>query len=157
MISWVGPCHVKPEFMVDGEDLNAGSTIKGDQMLHFIVEKFNCSLLAAVGLQRILGQLSIDLIKKLSSQTKVTAHLLRAGDDIYFENKKLNISIATVSPNSALIHFAINVLNGGAPVPTLSLQELGLEAKTFSLQLMEVFSSEVHSMEKATQKVKWVP
>ena len=40
IISWVAPCHVQLEHMVDFEDKIENSKIAGDLMLHFIVEVF---------------------------------------------------------------------------------------------------------------------
>ncbi|MGE4133883.1 MAG: DUF366 family protein [Bdellovibrionales bacterium] len=156
VIAWIGPCHVTMEHMVDGEDLVAGAQIKGDLMLHFIAEIFESSLFGAVGCQRLLAALIMDHIRETSSKTELTAKLRRDGDDVYCGDLKLSISIATQSPVSSLIHFAVNVLNQGTPVPTISLQEFGLDPRAFAEEILRRFTGEVDSVRIATQKVRWV-
>ncbi|MGE0763041.1 MAG: DUF366 family protein [Bdellovibrionales bacterium] len=156
IVAWQGPCEVTLEHMVDGEDQRAGAEIRGDKMVHFIIEKFDCSLLAAVALQRLLAAIVKDVVqeKALSSATAQVLH--RDGDDIYHGQNKFSISIATVSPTSALIHFAVNVVNEGTPVPTLALQDLKLDAADFAKTVLDRFTAETKSVVQATQKVHWV-
>ena len=156
IVSWVGPCSVSFEHMVDGEDLLAKSKIEGGKMLHFIVEKFRVDLLTAVSLQRVLASLCFELCLEMTCSKTNAMSWTRKGDDIFFENRKLSISIATVSPSSALIHFAVNVENTGTPVPTVALSEFQIEAEDFAKKLMSRFSDELRSIEEASMKVKWV-
>src|SRR5271170_214163 len=90
IVSWVGACDVSFDHMVDGEDLLLAARIAGDRMLHFIVEKFDVSLFAAVGLQRLLACLVKDQIRVLASEKKLGGELLRSGDDIYGNDRKLS-------------------------------------------------------------------
>ena len=79
----------------------------------------------------------------------------RRGDDLYVENRKLNISIATCSANSILLHFGINVTNEGTPVETSALSDFGIQdASKFSELLLHRILKEVQSQIRATQKVK---
>lgn len=156
IIAWVGPCNVLVEHMVDGEDLLAGAEIRGDKMLHFVVEKFESTLLAGVSLQRLLAAMVKDELQKVAGERALAASLFRDGDDIFVGDRKLSISIATQSPVSTLIHFAVNVTNEGTPVKTLSLGDLQIDAKSFALNLMQKFSAEVLSIRDATMKVRWV-
>jgi uncharacterized protein len=156
VVSWVGPCNVSFEHMVDGEDFLAGSEIRGDKMVHFIVEKFNVNLFSGVALQRLMASIVIDYLREKSSVKNIVNHLRREGDDIYFEKQKLSISIATVSPTSTLVHFAVNVVNDGTPVSTLCLAELNIEPSRFAKDICERFAHECTNIESATQKVHWV-
>ena len=151
IVAWVGACDVSFEHMVDGEDLLEQARIAGDKMLHFIVEKFDISLYAAVALQRLLASIVKDQLLTMSKEK-----LFREGDDIYLDDRKLSISIATQSPVSSLIHFAVNVTNKGTPVKTLSLEDLGVEAKPFAIEIMNRFCKETEGIHQATMKVKWV-
>lgn len=152
IISWQGPCEVKTDHMIDGEDLKQNSKIAGDNMLHFILELFDFPLTSAVTLQRLIGEILIKKIKETSTQP---VHLERRGDDLYQEDKKLNISIATCSTNSSLIHFAINITNKGTPVKTCALQDFQIEnPKTFAQTTMEAIKKEYQQIKKATQKVR---
>jgi hypothetical protein len=161
VVSFLGPCDVKNEFMKDGEDLKQNALIKSDMMLHFIFEVFHVELPTGVLIQRIFASLvQNELLKNL----KVN----REGDDLYFDNRKLSISIATSSRNSVLIHFAMNWFETGAPVPIATLPELcqlsdseiKLEsnqapktAEIISVQLMNLISREWLSVKDATCKV----
>ncbi len=157
IISWIGPCEVNSSHMVDVEDLRTRCEIRGHRMLHFILEKFDIPLSTAVAYQRLMGSLTVDILRILSPQKEETQNLCRRGDDIYLGKKKLNISIATQSPVSSLVHFAVNISNEGTPVETLSLEDLDVSTIPFKNQLLKVTCAEVESIHRATQKVKWVP
>lgn len=157
IVSWVGPCDVSLDHMVDGEDKRANARICGSKMLHFIVEKFDVNLTGAVFLQRLLAANAYELLLQMSpllASSKLSWK--REGDDLYWNDKKLSISIATSSPTSTLIHFAVNVSNEGTPVPTTSLEDLKVDAQDFSRRLMDLFTKEVATSVAATQKVHWV-
>lgn len=154
VVSWVGACDVSFEHMVDGEDLLAQAKICSDKMVHFIFELFDTDLRSAVAIQRLFAASAKDLIEASSSIAK--GKIQRHGDDLFFENGKLSISIATKTVNSSLIHFAINVVNEGTPVKTACLNELQVDAKSFSIELMKTFSEEFLSIVEATQKVRTV-
>lgn len=156
LVGWVGPCQIDSARMVDGEDILAHSNICGSRMLHFILEKFDVQLATAVAYQRLMGCLAIDLLRQLSPKEEMVRNLIRCGDDIYFEGRKLNISIATQSPSSSLVHFAINISNEGTPVETLCLEDLEVSPMNFADCFMSAVCAEVESIQRATQKVKWV-
>lgn len=156
VIAWQGACDVALDHMVDGEDRRAGASIRGDKMVHFIIEKFNCTLFAAVALQRLLASIVKDVIQEISPNLEIAEGLYRQGDDLFFGDQKFSISIATVSPVSALIHFAVNVVNDGTPVSTLCLKDLGVDPVVFAKKILDRFSSESLDILNATQKVQWV-
>lgn len=148
IIGFRGPCQVSEKFMIDGEDRFAHEKICGDDMLHFIVEKFPANLLAMVAIQRLMASLLAETLSR-----KGVKSVSRSGDDVFVSEGKLSISIATVSPVSGLIHFALNVSNSGTPVKTSSLNDFGLEPKAFALEILEKFATEITSVDLATRKV----
>lgn len=153
VVSWVGPCNITLDHMVDLEDKIENAKICGDQMLHFIVEVFGSDLTAAVSLQRLFASITKDLIQQ---ETKFKFNLTREGDDIYLHadgKKKLSISIASKSAVSSQIHFAMNIVNEGTPVPTACLNDLGLDGQTVAKQIMNLFAEEYESIVTATKKV----
>lgn len=154
IVSFIGSCNVNPAHMVDGEDLLAGDQICSDEMVHFIIEKFDSTLLAAVSLQRLLSSIAIECLCQLNPSLQ--GQLFRRGDDIYFNDGKLSISIASQSPISSMIHFAVNVTNNGTPVKTSSLHDLNVEPEAFALAVMKAFTDEVDSIVTATHKVRWL-
>lgn len=153
VVSWQGPCEVDFEHMVDGEDLNQRAAIRGSLMLHFVIEIFDRDLAFAVALQRLFVAILKDQLNQGSAILKKRP-LVQKGDDLYWGQHKLSISIATVSPVSQLIHLAVNVSHLGTPVKTCSLQDFKISPKRFSLKLMELWSQEFDSILRATQKVR---
>lgn len=151
VVSWVGACDVSFEHMIDGEDLLAEAKICGSQMLHFVFEIFDQPLIVGVFVQRIFASIAKDVLEE-KAKIKIT----RKGDDLYWNDKKLSISIACRSPNSVLVHFAMNVKNDGTPVATCALEDWGLEASAQSLsqELMLRFQKEYESIKQATWKVR---
>jgi uncharacterized protein len=155
VISWIGPCCIPADHMVDGEDLLAGARIEGDKMVHFIVELFHTPLIAAVSIQRLFAAICLDLVREKAGAS-AAGNLRREGDDLYFAEGKLSISIATSTPVSSLIHFAVNCTNDGTPVKTAALADLALEPREFAHEAMNRLVSELISIDEATVKVRWV-
>jgi hypothetical protein len=152
-VAWRGPCSVSFEHMVDGEDLLDKSEIRGSDMVHFIIEIFDRELMSGVLLQRLFASIAKDVLTELAPSQPV----VRSGDDLYWKKKKLSISIATQSPTSTLVHFAINVSTKGTPVPAAGLEDLKVNVKTFASRCLSVLEEEYTSSLEATQKVRWVP
>lgn len=156
IISWRGPCDVSFDHMVDGEDVLSKSQICGSDMVHFIVEKFDEKLSFGVAIQRIMASLTLDILRELSLNQKLIANLRRDGDDVFSGERKLSISIATVSPVSTLVHFAVNNRNEGTPVPTVALLDFGIDPQKFAQVLLERTRKELLSIQDASMKVRWV-
>ncbi len=159
IVAWVGPCNIDFSHMVDGEDLLAKAEIRGARMVHFIVEKFHSTLPEMVALQRLLASIVKDVIVERENGTP-RFPIRREGDDIYLMfpdgEGKLSISIATMSPSSGLVHFAVNVTNEGTPVKTASLEDIRFAAREFAELVISAFARECESIHEATMKVKWV-
>lgn len=153
-VAFRGACNVSVEKMVDLEDLRAESRICGDEMVHFIAEVFDRDLFSMVCLQRLLADLVASTVFDLSGGR---FRLRREGDDLYLDDKKFSISIATVSPVSQLLHFAVNVVNSGTPVPTCALQDFEIEPEVFGRTVLAKLMHEYLSVTEATQKVRPVP
>lgn len=153
IVAWVGPCDIPFEHMVDLEDVLAHSPIRSALMLHFIVEIFNQSLFSAVSLQRLLASIVKDEIESRLSP-KSSIRVRRDGDDVFWEDRKVSISIASISAVSTQIHFAVNVNNKNTPVKTAALDDFKINVNDFGKKILERFSQEFDSIEMATQKVR---
>lgn len=156
VIAFEGACDVQ-EHMVDLEDVRAGALIQGAKMLHLIIEIFdsNHSLAHGVSFQRLVTATAMEVMLKLNATLGSRLH--RQGDDVYLDgDKKMSISIATKSPVSILIHWAINLTNEGTPVKTACLHDAGIDSKVFRERLLSQVSQEHASIIEATQKVQWV-
>ena len=161
VISWIGACDVDLNHMIDLEDKIVNAKICGDEMLHFIIEIFNDSLLSAVSLQRLFASIVRDEIFKLNFKLG-PKNFIREGDDLYLiqnnkklvEKYKLSISIASKSTVSVQIHFAVNIVNSGTPVPTACLNDFKIKPELIAKNVMTAFSKEFASIVEATQKVR---
>lgn len=151
-VSWIGPCDVNFDHMVDGEDFLEGSAIRGSEMVHFIIEFFDQSLFSGVLLQRLFANIVRDVIYELSQLKNIK--LDRSGDDLYFQKRKLSISIATKSPMSTLVHFAVNVRTEDVPVPAVGLKELKVNEVEFAKRCLSLLKSEYEDCQMATWKVR---
>lgn len=148
IVAFRGPCDVTDAEMADLEDLG-GVGIRGADMLHFLLERFDeCGLETAVLRQRLLAATVAEELARRERPVR------RDGDDLWWDDRKLSISIATRSAVSTLVHFALNVTNAGTPVPTAALTELGIEPREFAEGVLARVVAEQASMATARAKVR---
>jgi hypothetical protein len=150
LVAFRGPCRLPASEIADLEDV-AGPGIAGDDMLHFVGEIFDDGdLVRAVLRQRLLAADAVEVLRRLAPGKALS----RRGDDLFFGERKLSISVATRSTVSTLIHFAVNVGNAGTPVATAALADLGVEPRAFADALLERAAREQASLETARCKVR---
>jgi len=152
VVGFVGPCDVGPSALVDLEDRRADAVIRSRSMLHVLVEHFDATLDVAILRQRLLVAIAADVVA-----LRGVARPLRRGDDLFHDDRKLSVSIATASPVSTLVHLGLNVDAEGAPVPAATLAELGVEPETLWRELAERYDSELRGAAHARAKVRAVP
>ena len=152
LVAFVGPGEVPLKNMVDMEDVRRGVPIKAARMLHFLVEHFDTDLARTVLRQRLLVCRAAEILNQTSMR-----QIRRNGDDLFVGERKLSVSIATASPVSTLIHLGLNIDPGGAPVPAIGLDELGVPAAEVANQIMAAYVEEMQSCETARNKVRHVP
>ena len=152
IVAFIGECEVKLTEMVDIEDVINNEPIYSKLMLSFITEQFGVELVEGVFRQRLL----ICIIKELLEERGV--FVVRNGDDLMINNRKLSVSIATPSTTSILIHTGLNILSEGAPVKASGLtSELGIEdVREFALEVMKRYSEEFEDIKLASTKVRGV-
>ena len=150
IVSFRGPCHVDVDALVDIEDVLQKAEIHSDDMLHFIVEHFDLDLPNMILRQRLLMSIAADILKQYKTATK----LFRTGDDLYLADKKLSVSIATLTPVSSKIHIGLNISSKNTPVKTVGLSDLKIAYEPFARQLMNAYVSEHRSMMMARAKVR---
>jgi len=151
VIGFRGNCHVRVEEMVDLADVKEAAYIYSTDMVHFIIEIFVLDLEKAIYKQRLF----VTIVKE-TIEEYVPAPIIRNGDDLYIDDKKLSVSIATLSPVSSMIHFGINVSSLNTPVPTLGLEDLGINPSEFANAIMKRFVDELDSIYMAKCKVRGV-
>ena len=151
-VAFIGECEVKLSEMFDIEDVINNEPIYSKSMLSFISEQFNIGLVEGVFRQRLL----ICIIKE--ALEKRGFKITRNGDDLFFEGKKLTVSIATKSVNSILIHTGINIDSTGAPVKASGLtSELKItDIKELAQEILKNYSEEIDDIVLASTKVRGV-
>lgn len=152
VLAFCGPCEVQAAELVDQEDVLNKDFIRSAEMVHFIIEKFNLDIAAGIFRQRLY----MAIIKETLEQLKPGLKIIREGDDLFINNKKLSVSIATLSPVSTLIHIGINIDPQGAPVPAIGLKELKITPAVFVKKVLVALEREEKSMVLARCKVRGV-
>lgn len=152
IVAFIGECKVDLTEMVDIEDVINNEPIYSKLMLSFISEQFGIGLVEGVLRQRLL----ITIIKELLEEKGI--FVVRNGDDLMINNRKLSVSIATKSITSVLIHTGLNILSEGAPVEASGLtSELKIEnIKEFAIEVMKRYSEELSDIVLAASKVRGV-
>jgi len=152
IVAFRGECEVKLDEMVDIEDVINNEPIYSKDMLSFISEQFNVNLVEGVYRQRLL-------ICKIKEELENRGFLIkRSGDDLFYNGKKLTVSIATKSANSILIHTGINVSSQNTPIPTSGLDtDMGIkDIKQFAINVMNAYNDETEDILLASCKVRGV-
>lgn len=152
IVAFHGPCRVELTEMVDLEDVLAKDHIYSEAMVHFIIEHFDHDLEKAVTRQRLLVAIMAETISALGDKAVV-----RSGDDLYYKDRKLSVSIATLSRVSTMIHTGLNLSSANTPIPTISLPELGIsDWNLFAREVMARYTEEIQSIGLARCKVRGV-
>lgn len=158
IISFRGSCNITEEHMVDMEDIRKNAEIAASDMLHFIVEYFGVGIDEITLVQRLLVNVVADQLREVMDDD---AEIIREFDNIYAfapdedERGKLSISVATCSAVSGLIHLGLNITREGTPVPTVGLEEIGVDdIDRFAVDVARRFIEEIKNVKVDASKVK---
>ncbi|MBI4403557.1 MAG: DUF366 family protein [Deltaproteobacteria bacterium] len=149
LVAFQGKAQVTTDHMVDLEDVKNNAPIYSPRMLHFVGEWFREGLDIAILYQNLLVRNAYEILLQ-----KSLVGLSRKGNDLFFQNRKLSVSIATCSAVSLLIHLGINIRTDGTPVPTAGLNELEISPMEFADELLERFSQDFEGWRRARAKVQ---
>ncbi|MCO5142696.1 MAG: DUF366 family protein [Oligoflexia bacterium] len=156
LVSFLGPCDVSTNEMVDVEDKIEGEFIKARQMIHFIAEWFQDSLPLAVTKQRLFIASFCDLLNQELGKDNLHT-VVREGNDLYVsksgEKRKLSVSIVTASSVSCLFHFGVNIEPAGAPIAAIGITELGLNPSILAKKMLSLWQKEEKEISKSICKV----
>jgi hypothetical protein len=151
-LSFIGPCQVK-ENLIDLIDRRKDNFIYSPAMLHFIVEHFGVSLKEIVLRQRILVAIVAEEINFIKGQMIIN----RKGNDLFYNDKKLSVSIATVSRVSGLIHLGLNIsLDKKVPVDAACLTALKIKPEELAKKVLQRYAEEQDNFKKSLVKVRSV-
>lgn len=154
IVTFRGRCRVELEALVDIRDCLDQAPIFSPDMQHFIVEHFDLDLEKTIYRQRLL----MAIVKDLITGTRQVS-LTREGDDLYWDERKLSVSIATLTPVSTMIHVGLNITTQGVPVPALGLRELGFadtEVRELAQNVCRAYAKEIREILWARCKVRGV-
>ena len=116
-----------------------------------MVEVFNSNLKEMIFRQRLF----ISIIKEVLFDMGYITQ--RKGDDLFYNGKKLSVSIATKSITSTLIHTGINLISSGAPIEISSIADMeNIDEDLFIEEVMRRFCLEEEDIEFAKVKVRGV-
>jgi hypothetical protein len=161
IIIFRGPMKVPLDEMIDLQDIArekdlADILISGDDCLHFIIELFDtqpASLRIAYHRLHLLC-----FIVKTILDEKHGIKLMKKGTDLYHNERKLNVGIATTSNNSMKIHFGLNIISTGVPsyVKAVGLHDLKpkMNLQTVATTIAHGFKEELEAIEKDIIKTK---
>lgn len=148
LVAFVGPAKVEIDHLVDLEDVKKVAPIYSPHMLHFLGEWFIDSLDLGILLQNHLVN---SVYQRLWE--KGVRDLSRRGNDLFYDKRKLSVSVATRTPVSVLMHFGINIKTEGTPIPTAGLEELWINPWEFTQEVFEKFQQDIQGFKKARAKV----
>ncbi len=148
LIAAIGGADVSLDHMVDQEDVLRQAPIYSPKMLHFLGEFFIDSLDQGILIQHLLAAEIYGLLWE-----KGARELTKRGNDIYYQGRKMSVSIATRSGVSILLHTALNIETEGTPIPTSGLKELGYMPQPFGEIVLERFAQQVRIWTAARAKV----
>lgn len=158
IVTFMGPCDVRGDHLVDLEDSKQGLFIHSENMLHFIIEHFDGDLIRTIAFQRLFVDVMIreieDSFANVGAIHELPLRLQRKGNDIYDDIYKLNVSVATSSPVSFLIHTGINISSKNTPVPTKGLEDYNLNPRALATGVMNRYCAEIEGIWKARAKVR---
>jgi hypothetical protein len=148
-----GAMDIPDSNIKDLEDLQNNSAIRGGDMLHFIVERFDSpgNIRLAYYIQRLLVVCARDILYQHGIES------MRSGDDIFIGTGKLTVSIATAGISSEKIHFGINISCNGTPqdVEVSCLKDLGItDFIGLGKEIAIAFAAEVDDIESDIVKTK---
>jgi len=149
-----GSMDVSREEMVDLEDLKNNEEIKGCDLIHFIVEHNDTNNPVVSYLrQRLFACIVCEFLSGKGVNT------LRRGDDLFVDNKKLSVSVATSGKSSMKFHFGVNVTAEGTPgyVEAVGLKEIGFfedDLKNFVDEICEKYINEIEKIKNDIKKTR---
>lgn len=147
LVAFCGPANVSVDNMVDLEDVKKQAPIRSPKMLHFIGEWFIDSFEEGILLQHLF----VHTVREALWEKGIT-RLSRRGNDIFFEQRKLSVSICAKATTSVLMHTGLNIDTHGTPIPTSGLSEMRIDPLPFAKDILELFVNDSKTWARARWK-----
>jgi len=104
LVIFRGPMSVRPEDAIDLKELKRGTVFPKGDILHFIIEHFGDELERTILRQNILVSITEE---KIVHRMESIQRILRWGDDLYDEDRRLTFTAVTPTPVSGKIHLGV--------------------------------------------------
>ena len=118
-----GMLRIEHKYLIDLMDRKRGITLPDGEMLHFIIEHFGDDLEKGILRQSILIGIACN---KISHRIK-GKRILRWGDDIFDEDRRITLTSATITLVSSKIHLGI-CIRSDENTGFVGTEELGIDA-----------------------------
>ena len=103
MVVFRGTMDVEPKDMIDLKEMKRGTVFPSGDLLHFVIEHFGDELKTGVLRQNILVNIAEEKLGHRLGSKKI----LRWGDDLYDEDRRITLTAVAQTPVSVKIHLGI--------------------------------------------------
>lgn len=153
IIAFLGPYDVPLKEVVDLENQKSGKRISFPKMTHFIAELFDVDLEKAILHQYLL----LNIIKDLLNEKLGNLKIVRSGTDLYENDFKIGVSMATASPVSSLVYVGVNIIGtDNGIVKAKGLNDYKIDPMVFVPEVLDRYSKEVERINQMRCKIRWV-
>jgi hypothetical protein len=152
-----GGMSLSPAEMVDIKDIQREShlsdiLISSDDSLHVIIEEFD---IQPPNLEIEYYRLRLLILIVLERLNEKGIKAVRKGTDIYINEKKLNVGIASVGVTNSKIHLGVNIKSSGFPkhVNALGLLELGFKEEKLEEWIITIVKQYINEIQMVKEDV----
>ncbi|MCS3900545.1 DUF366 family protein [Methanococcus voltae] len=156
IVGFIGAMEVKIANMKDLKDVKEEAEyevpISSKRAINFIVEHFDNNDLKTTYLrQRML----VNIVKEVI-ELKAGIKILKTGDDLYYNGKKLSVCIACKGITSGKIHLGINITSEGTPehVSAIGLLEMGVSESDLTDILESILTEYCTEIDKIERDIR---
>ena len=146
MVIFKGPIKIEPKEMIDLKELKRGTAFPDGDLLHFVIEHFGDDIEKGVLRQNILVNIAEEKISHRLSGRRI----LRWGDDLYDEDRRITLTAVATTPVSIKIHLGI-CITSDTEAGFVGLSEYGLEPE----ELAEVVGNQYRADMKRLAEKCW--
>lgn len=153
MVYFMGKADVSKDGLCDIMDVIGNEPFIKGYMLHFVAE-FPGTISDS---EMILYQRRFITLFKQYIEEKTNIHLTQGGDDLYYQGRKLSVSIVAPSTiNTYLMHAAFNINKPeDCPLDIAYLDEFTeISPDKIGREILQIFKNEIDTINFASKKVK---
>lgn len=146
LVVFRGRMQIEAREMIDLKELKRGTVFPDGDIVHFIIEHFGDDLEKGVLRQNIL----VNIAEEKLSHRMQNRRILRWGDDLYDEDRRITLTAVTQTPVSIKIHLGI-CIDSDMESGFIGINEYGLDAD----ELAEVIGNQYRADMKLLAEKCW--